>query len=131
MPRHFPQKIFRSCVPGLLLLSLAACQDEPLDAAAVARGRVLSETCSACHQLDGPAHMVGPGLKGIIGRTAGTVGGYDYSEGMRNSGIVWTTDTLIAFLQDPFAMVPDTKMAVGELTAQEAADLVVYLRSLD
>lgn len=121
----------RTSVSAFLLFTLSACREDPLDAEAVARGLALSKTCSACHQLDGSASMVGPGLKGIIGRTAGTSKGYEYSEGMRASGIVWTPEVLGRFLQDPLAMVPDTKMAVGELTAEEASDLVVYLQSID
>ena len=35
------------------------------------------------------------------------------------------------FLRNPFAMVPDTKMAIGEMSQEEAGDVVTYLRSLD
>ena len=116
----------------LLLPVLAAgCKEEDLDPAAVARGQELAETCTACHQVDGTGNMVGPGLKGVIGRTAGTRAGYEYSAGLKASGIVWTAEKLAQFLQDPFAMVPDTKMALGEMSAAEAADVVTYLRSLD
>ena len=124
----------RPCSFGLLLVALVAlagCREEDLDPAAVARGKELSQTCTACHQLASSAHQVGPSLEGIIGQTAGTQDGFDYSAGMKASGIVWTPESLVAFLQDPFAMVTDTKMAVGELSKDEATDVVTYLRSLD
>lgn len=119
------------CLASLAFIGLAACQGEDLDANAVARGKDLSTTCTACHQLTTSVHQIGPGLKNIIGSTAGTQAGFDYSAGMKASDIVWTPETLIAFLQDPFAMFPNTKMAVGEFSAEEATDLVTYLRSLN
>lgn len=122
---------FRPLLAGLAFLALAACKDEPLDAASVARGKTLSQTCTACHQLTSSAHQVGPGLKGIIGKTAGTQSGFDYSDSMKASTLVWTPENLAAFLQDPFGMFPDTKMAISELSAEEASDTVTYLRSLN
>lgn len=116
----------------LLSFALAACkEEEALDPAAVARGQELAVACAACHQLNGPANGVGPSLQGVVGRKAGSVAGYAYSAGMQNSGIVWTAEKLEQFLQDPFAMVPDTRMALGEMSAEEARDVVTYLRSLD
>ena len=121
----------RPCLASLAFIGLAACQEEHLDSAAVDRGKTLSTSCTACHQLTTSVHQIGPGLKDIIGSTAGMQAGFDYSPGLKASGIVWTPETLIAFLQDPLAMVPDTKMAIGELNPAEATDLVTYLRSLD
>ena len=121
----------RFYLASLALIGLTACQEEDLDSGAVARGKTLSTSCTACHQLTTSVHQIGPSLKDIIGSTAGMQAGYNYSPGMKASGIVWTPEILTAFLQDPLAMVPDTKMAIGELSMAEASDLVTYLRSLD
>jgi len=57
------------------------------------------------------------------------VPGYAYSEAMKNSGIVWSEETLDRFLQGPRRMVPGTKMTyAGVAEAQDRADLIAYLK---
>lgn len=115
-------------------LMLSACQKEAkeeLDKGSVARGEKLSTACVTCHHFSGTENLVGPPLQGVFGRTSGTVPGFAYSDGMKAAAIVWTPDKVIAFIQDPAGMVPDTKMALGEFSKQQATDVVTYLRSLN
>lgn len=116
---------------GVLLL--AGCREEadPIDTAAAARGQALQDSCTACHALDRPRHMVGPHLVGVVGRAAGSLDDYAYSDALRDSGLTWTPETLAQFIRAPNDTVPGTKMAVGALSAQEASDIVTFLRSLD
>lgn len=113
-------------------LALAGCKDEAvvLDAAAVARGQDAFETCAACHAIKNEESGVGPHLVDIIGRKAGAAEGYAYSAGLAGSDIVWTPEQMVAFLLDPAGMVPGTKMALGEITKDEASDVTTYLQSL-
>ncbi len=77
-------------------------------------------------------NRVGPSLHGIIGRTAGTVAGYNYSTANKNSGAVWDEATLFAYLENPRAYIPGTKMAfVGLRDAQQRADIIAYLSAND
>ena len=119
---------------GVMLgaLALAGCKDEAvvLDAAAVARGAEAFETCAACHALKSEQSGVGSHLVEVIGRKAGAVEGYAYSQAMADSGLVGTPDQMIAFLLDPAGTVPGTKMALGEITKDEASDVTAYLQSL-
>ena len=66
--------------------------------------------CTGCHQLGSNAY--GPNLCGLSGRTAGTAPGYSYSNPMRNSGIVWNSESLESFLQSPQTIVPGTRMGI-------------------
>lgn len=113
-------------------LVLAGCKDDAvkLDAAAVARGEEAFETCSACHAIKNESSGVGPHLVEVIGRKAGAVEGYAYSDVMANSGLIWTPEQMTSFLLNPMDTVPGTKMALGEITQDEASDVVVYLQSL-
>lgn len=115
------------------VLLVAGCWEDadPIDTAAAARGEALRDTCTACHALERPSNMVGPHLVGVVGRAAGSLPDYPYSDAMRASGLTWTPETLAGFLVAPDATVPGTKMAAAPLTAQEAGDIVMYLRSLD
>ena len=92
--------------------------------------RVFNQQCRACHTLekDG-ASVAGPNLHGVFGRKAGTGGGYDSSDAMKNSGIVWDEATLTEYNRDPKGKVPGTKMLFnGVKNASQLADLVAYLK---
>lgn len=73
--------------------------------------------CAACHILDqSTGRRAGPGLYGIVGKTAGTQPGFAYSAAMKDSGIVWTPETLDAFLASPQGVVPGTRMGAASIS---------------
>jgi cytochrome c len=114
-----------SCAVGALLLvsslPLAHADGDP------AKGEEIYKRCQGCHSID--RNRIGPMHKGLFGRTAGTVSGFNYSDAMKNSGIVWNAQTLDQFLQGPRKMVPGTKMTyAGVPDPQERADLIAYLK---
>lgn len=93
-------------------------------------GKNVFKACAACHETD-HANRVGPGLEGIIGRTAGTVPGFRYSNAMKKSGIVWDTKILDAYLESPQKVVPGNRMPYAGLNnPMDRADLVAYLATL-
>jgi len=95
-----------------------------------ARGeRVFNQQCKTCHSLEEGPSLTGPTLHGMFGRKAGTAAGFDFSEAMKTSGIVWDETTLAEYTSDPKAKVPDTKMVFnGIKQAGQLADLVAYLK---
>jgi cytochrome c len=110
-------------------IGLSAC-GEPIDEAAATRGKAAAEACLTCHSFD-TQHKVGPHLRKVIGRTAGTAPGYEYSDAMRNSKIVWTEESLERYLKSPMEMIPGTKMALAPLTDQQTNDIVEFIKSQD
>ncbi|HYP64496.1 MAG TPA: cytochrome c family protein [Acidocella sp.] len=91
---------------------------------------VFQEQCSACHTITkGGADGVGPNLFGIVGRKAFSAPGFAYSDAVKaKAGQPWTGDSLSAWLQDPAAYAPGTRMSYGGLhNDQTRADLIVYL----
>lgn len=67
--------------------------------------------CSTCHAVKaGDPKRSGPSLVGIIGKKAGSEQGYAYSAAMKNSGIIWTAETLDAFMAEPNKVVPGNRM---------------------
>jgi cytochrome c len=72
----------------------------------------------------------GPRLRGVLGRKAGTVAGFPYSDALRKSGITWTEELLTKWLENPEALVGDNDMAFHVSNAEERAALVAYLKSL-
>ena len=90
-------------------------------------GEAIYERCAACHSLG--HDRAGPRHCGLIGRRAGSVAGYPYSEAMKRSGLVWSEATLDRFLADPMRAVPGTAMGyAGIPSAKERSDLVAYLK---
>jgi cytochrome c len=112
---------------ALVLSGLAPAAMAAGDAAA---GRKVFTSCANCHAL-GPSarHGFGPQLNALLGRKAGVSTGYAYSAAMKASGLVWSEATLTAFLRDPDAVVPGTKMRFWGLGMNErkVADLLAYL----
>ncbi len=104
------------------------------DAALVEEGANVFKRCAACHQIGADAENgVGPMLTGVIGRTAGTLEDYTYSDAMiaaGEEGLVWDDETLAAYLEAPKEMVKGTKMAFAGLRKEEQRLAVIeYIKS--
>ena len=127
----------RSGPAGLAgLLAAALIAGLPADGARSAetgRGKALYAQCKRCHQVgDGAKHRIGPQLNDLFGRAAGSLDDFRYSRAMRaagSGGLVWTADTLDAFLANPRAVVPRTRMSfAGMKQEDDRAKLLDWLR---
>lgn len=95
-----------------------------------AAGERVFALCRSCHVLDEGVNRVGPSLHNIVGRQAGSVAGFNYSDANKNSGVTWTPDVLFEYLEDPKGFMPGTKMAFpGIKNPQDRANLIAYLQS--
>ncbi len=115
----------RICALALAWLALgsaaASADGDPV------KGEQIYHRCQGCHSID--RNRIGPMHKGLFGRPAGSVPGFAYTDAMKNSGIVWSEQTLDQFLQGPRKMVPGTKMTyAGVADPQDRADLIAYLK---
>ena len=90
------------------------------------KGRQLYARCAACHSLT--VDRTGPRHCGLLGRRAGSVPGFNYSEAMKNADVVWTVATLDRFLANPMKAMPGTAMGYAGVDDRlERADLVAFL----
>lgn len=86
--------------------------------------------CRTCHAIEAGVNRVGPSMHGIVGRQAGTMPGYTYSAANKNSGKTWDEATLFAYLENPRAYIPGTKMSfVGLRNPQQRVDVIAYLKT--
>lgn len=64
--------------------------------------------------------MIGPGLFGVYGRQP-TISGVPFE--------VWDRDALEAWLSNPRAIKPNTRMNIPPLKPRDRADIIAYLES--
>jgi cytochrome c len=94
-------------------------------------GEKVFRKCKACHTIEeGGKNRVGPNLHGVVGRAAGSVDGFKYSDVMKNSGLTWDEATLDEYLENPRKMLKGNKMAFPGLRKEEdRANVIAYLKS--
>ncbi|HEX4083993.1 MAG TPA: PQQ-dependent sugar dehydrogenase [Chthoniobacteraceae bacterium] len=127
----------RPHLPGLLSLGFflilhrpALATDDP------AQGKILfQQSCAVCHADSlGPGNTLimkqGPSLVGIVGRKAGSLPGFHYSNALESSGLMWDTGTLDKFLTNPQTLVPGTLMPIGIADAGFRHSVIAYLGTL-
>ena len=97
-------------------------------------GAEVFKKCRACHDVGPDAkNKVGPLLNDILGRKAGTIEGFTYSEANKTAGgkdLTWTEDVLFKYLENPLTFMQGTKMAFAGLKdEQDRRDVIAYLKT--
>lgn len=118
-------RMFAPILAGTVLVGVAGST-----AAAPTGQQVFEQRCMMCHSVKPEPGKMGPPLAGVVGRKAGTVGGYAYSNAMKASTIVWSAATLDPYLKAPGKTVPGTKMLLGAPDAEQRAAVIQYLGTL-
>jgi cytochrome c len=95
-----------------------------------AKGEKVFTKCKVCHEIASDKNKVGPTLQGVIGRKAGTVEGFKYSEPMTASGVTWDATTIAEYVKQPKQFVPGNKMAFAGLKKEdEIENLVAVIKA--
>ncbi len=114
-------------VIAVMLLAQSAGAGLAQDAAA--GEQVFKRQCSVCHDAgEGAQIKLGPPQNGLEGRKAGNYEGYNASDAIKASGIVWNEQTFKEYLSDPTGKVPGTRMVISVKNEQDVANLWAYLK---
>jgi cytochrome c len=121
--------IMRIPVPGIARVALLALVAGPAAAADAEHGKVLFETCAACHS--NRADALGPSLIGVVGRRSAALDGFRYSNPMKRANLVWDEDNLRAYIADPQGKVKGNRMPYGGMSdPKDVEDVIAYLETL-
>lgn len=122
-------------LPGIVAAGLAfgAAGAAVAQEADPKEGAEVFKKCRACHEIGPDAkNRVGPLLNDIIGRKAGTIEGFAYSDANKaagGKGLAWTEDVLFKYLENPQSFMPGTKMSFAGLKdPQDRKDLIAFLK---
>lgn len=117
-------------VSSVSAFTVAFIVSSPILAADAARGAKVYEEqgCVGCHAAK--EVLVGPPHCGVVGRKAGSVPGYAYSETMKSSGLTWDEKTLSQFIESPLSFLSGSNMGfAGLYDEKERADLIEFLKT--
>jgi cytochrome c len=122
---RFPIRCFASVIlPALVAIHPAAADD-------VEAGKTAFKKCALCHTAEAGKNKIGPSLFGVVGRKSASLENFNYSDAMKKFDHDWDPQTLDAYLADPRATVPGTKMIFPGLKDKtERGDVIAYLESL-
>ncbi len=124
-------RIMRHSLSGVMtgVFLLLALTPSTAAAADSDHGKVLYQTCAACHTERPDA--LGPSLKGVVGRKSAALEDFRYSNPMKRANLVWDENNLREYVQDPQAKVKGNRMPYGGLTdGKDVDDIIAYLKTL-
>jgi len=125
-----PARTLATAFAALALCLAAGVAQADDDAKLIKKGKKVFNKCKACHFLDKEKNKVGPHLVGIIGRAAGSVDGFKYSDAMKDSGITWGEAEILAYVEKPKDYIPGNKMVFPGLKKEkDRLALIAYIKS--
>jgi cytochrome c len=109
-------------ISSLMQATVAAAEDGQL---------AFNNVCRTCHTLKEGDNRLGPSLHKIIGRKAGSLPNYSYSNAMKGADLVWDRATLDRFISNPDQVVPGNNMKPygGLASAEERAKIIAFLEA--
>ena len=127
-------------VPFVTALATLAPAETPAEAnpppteltgtAAIGRELYLAR-CSNCHSNKAGETLFAPTLRGVIGRKAGGMEGFPYSEKLQNLDFAWTPDSLRGWLSTQSLESPILRMRhLGVEDPGDVQALVEFLATL-
>ena len=96
---------------------------------------IYNQNCVSCHSLTADNESnIGPHLESIAGRRSGSLPNYNYSAAMKmnnQTSVIWDSRTIAAYITNPQAIFPGTKMVSTPLNFKDAVQVSNYLTRLN
>ena len=105
-------------------LTIARADDDPNKAQFLT-------SCGTCHAVEqGAPPRQGPNLLGIIGRKAGALDGFKYSEALKTADWVWDEANLDKWIENAQGMRPGVVMPYRQADPAKRAQVIEFLKTL-
>ena len=107
--------------------------EEALNLGTAEAGAAVFAKCQSCHTIEqGGANGIGPNLYGVMGSAVGGhAAGFAYSDALTSVGGTWDYNNMDAWLANPAAFAPGTKMTFAGLnSAEDRANVILYMNSM-
>ena len=92
-----------------------------------------NDHCRECHSFLKDDNRLGPSLYGVVGRKAGQLAGFGYSESLKDFGVTWDEPTLDKWIANPGAVIPGNQMSPpygGVADAAIRKKIIAYLKTI-
>ena len=119
-------------VPAMLAAALIAGAAASAHAESAGE-KLYKQNCAACHAIAKDAPMgMGPNLLGVIGRQAGTMAGFPYSNEFKGAlnGKDWTPELLDKWLEQPQNVAKGTYMMYQQADGSVRKEIIEYLKTV-
>lgn len=122
--RHFCVK--SACL--LLLVSAGLCSSSW----AADDGKALfGRNCGVCHVVSKSEPLrQGPYLQGVVGRKAGKIENFPYSNGLKAATFDWTPERIDQWITDPQSVIADSYMMYKQADPAIRSSIIGYLVTL-
>jgi len=96
---------------ALATLGISACAGQTAAAPSAEDAELFRKNCQTCHSVaDDGVQRAGPTLHLVLGRKAGKIAGFAYSQALKDADFAWTPEALDAWLTNPQSYLPGTYM---------------------
>lgn len=119
------------CVKGCWLLLVVAFGLHGTAGAAEDGKALFEKNCGVCHvvaKTEPPRQ--GPYLAGVVGRHAGKVADFPYSNGLKSATFDWTPEKLDQWITDPQSLIQDSYMMYKQADPAVRTAIIGYLSTL-
>lgn len=116
----------------IMAVALLAAVPSVASAQDAENGKGIFKRCAACHQIgEGAKNGLGPSLQCVAGEKAGHLEDFKYSDAVKNSGLEWTDENLLAWFEADDKLIKGNKMIfpAGIKNEADRADLLAYIKS--
>jgi cytochrome c len=108
---------------------MLAALPPPYNTGDPAAGDTKFAQCRSCHSIvKGAPNLTGPNLYGVFGTKAAEVRGFEFSDDMKASHLTWDAPTLDKWIENPRAVLTQTKMTFAGLKdPKDRQDVIAFL----
>jgi cytochrome c len=93
--------------------------------------QLFNNHCRTCHSWKEGDNRLGPSLHHVVGRKAGSLQGFAYSQSMKHANLTWDENTLDTFIANPDGVVQNNNMKPfnGITDAATRKQIIEFLKS--